>query len=302
MKRNSTNNCKYFLKRITLAIALSVIFCHFATAQDQSQPQGKSEATIELSYYKKADMTKTAVAIVKARIDKKFVPAKNAPVNFYVLHNNEQQLLSSVNTDNKGKAVIALQNGLPLDKDRSFTIVAKIENDSLYEDTEEKMHYKEASLTLNLNPHDTARLVTAKVTEIGKDGKEIPVKDAELKFYVQRLFGIMPAAEDNTITTDEKGEASFAFPKNIPGDTAGVITVVARMEDNDQFGNVEKSATTFWGIPLAIEKNSSQRALWEPHAPLPLIFIIATIFGGVWCTYFFIIFQLRKIKEGDDNV
>ena len=170
------------------------------------------------------------------------------------MHDKEQKLLKSANTDNKGQAIIVLQKDLPLDDSLYFTIVAKIENDNLYEDAEEKMHYKDANLTLNLNPHDTARLVTAKVTEIGKDGKEIPVKGAEVKFYVQRLFGIMPAAEDNTISTDEKGEASFAFPKNIPGDTAGVITVAARMEDNEQFGNVENKAATSWGTVLAIEK------------------------------------------------
>ncbi|HCN85051.1 MAG TPA: hypothetical protein DIT07_15755, partial [Sphingobacteriaceae bacterium] len=256
-----------------------------------------------LSYYKKADMSKTAVAVITAKNkDGKFVPAKNARVNFYVIHDKEQALLKSVNTDNKGLAVIELQKSLPLGEDLSFTIVAKIENDKLYEDAEEQVHYKDANLTLNLNPHDTTHLVTAKVTEIGKDGKEISVKGAELKFYVQRLFGMMPAAEENTISTDEKGEASFAFPKNIPGDSAGVITVAARMEDNELFGNVENKATTSWGTALAIEKDPFPRALWEPYAPLPLVIILAMIFGGVWCTYFFIFFQLRKIKKEGQQI
>jgi len=302
MKKKSSINCKHFLKETALVIVITSLFCSFVIAQDKSKSQDKSEATIELSYYKKADMSKTAVAVIKAKNSNgKFVPAKNARVNFYVTHDKEQQLLKSVNTDNKGKAIIVLPQNMPLNEDLSFTIVAKIDNDNLYEDTEEKIHYKEANLTLNLNPHDTLRLGTAKITEIGKDGKEIPVKGVDLKFYVQRLFGLMPASEDNTIKTDEKGEVSFAFPKNIPGDTLGVITVVARVEDNEQFGNVENRANTPWGTPLATERNTSQRALWEPHAPLPLIIIITTIFGGVWCTYLFIFFQLRNIKKENDN-
>ena len=56
------------LKRIALAIILTGFFC-IAAAQNQLQAQEKSEATIELSYYKKADLTKTTVAIVKARKD-----------------------------------------------------------------------------------------------------------------------------------------------------------------------------------------------------------------------------------------
>jgi len=295
---NSTINCKYFLKRIFLAITLTGLFSCIIAARSQSQSQDKSETSIELSYYKNADMTKTVLAIVTAKNeDEKFIPAKNIQVNFYVIHDKEQLLLKSANTDIKGQAVIELQNDLPLDDSLYFTIVAKIENDNLYDDAEEKVHYKEANLTLNLNSQDTARLLTVKVTELGKDGKEIPVKDAELKIYVQRLFGYMPAEEDNITYTDENGEASFAFPKNIPGDTAGIITVAARMEDNEQFGNVEYKATGSWGTVLAVDKDPFPRGLWEPYAPLPLIITISTLFGGVWVIYFFIFYQLRKISK-----
>jgi len=286
------------IKKISFTIAITGLFCGVATAQDQSPSQGKSEAAIELSCYKKADMSKTAVALITAKNkDGKFVPAKNARVNFYVMHDKEQQLLKSANTDNKGQAVIVLQKDLPLDDSLYFTIVAKIENDNLYEDVQEQIHYKDANLTLNLNPDDTARLVIAKVTETGKDGKIIPVKDAEVKFYVQRLFGFMPATEDNTISTDEEGEATFSFPKNIPGDTAGVITIAARMEDNKEFGNVENKANASWGVRLMVDKDPFPRALWEPYAPIPLILTVSILFGGVWCVYFFIFFQLRKIKN-----
>ncbi len=290
------------LKRTALAITITVLFCGITTAQDQSQAQAKSEATIGLSYYKKADMTKTAVALVKVKNKEgKFVFAKNARVNFYVMHGKEQQLLKNTNTDNKGQAVIVLQKDLPLDEDLFFTIVAKIENDNLYENAEEQVHYKEANLTLKVNPNDTSRLAIAQVTEIGKDGKEIPVKGAELKFCVQRLFGTMPAGEENTISTDENGKASFNYPKNIPGDTAGVITVVARMEDNEKFGNVENKASASWGTTLAIIKDAFPRALWEPYAPMPLVLTISILFGGVWSTYAFIFFQLIKIKKENDN-
>src|ERR1035437_8726987 len=179
------------LKRITLAIGLTGLFCTAAAAQGQPQAQGKSEATIGLSYSKKAG-SQTAAAIVKIKKNGKFVPAKNARVNFYVLHDKEQQLLKSAGTDNKGQAVIDLPKGLPLDENQVSTIIAKIENDNLYENAEEQVHFKESNLTLSLNQADTSRNVTAKVTEIDKDGKEIPVKGAELKFYIQRLFGSMP--------------------------------------------------------------------------------------------------------------
>lgn len=301
MKKNRTINCIYILKSICLSIILSIFFCNIF-AQEKTETTEKSEATIELSYRKKADQSKTANAIVKARNEKgKFVSAKNVQINFYFKDGIEERLIQSVNTNNKGEAVITLQKGLPLDTGNAFTIIAKIENDKLYEDAEETIYYKDVNFSLKLNPNDTSRLATVIVTEVNKEGKEIPVKDVEVKFYVQRLFGFVPASEENAISTNENGEASFAYPKGIPGDTAGAITVVARIEDNEKFGSVENNAVTLWGTILEVEKDPFPRALWEPNAPLPLILTILILFGGVWCTYFFIFFQLLKIKKDTNN-
>jgi hypothetical protein len=286
------------IKKIILVSIITTMSCSVVNSQDQSKATGKNEAAIDLSYYKKADLTKTVMALITAKNNEgKFVPAKNVKVTFYSIHNKEQQLLETANTNNKGQAIIVLKKELPLDDSLYFTIMAKIENDSLYENAQEQIHYKDAALTLSLAPRDTARLLTAIVTEISKTGKEVPAKDAEVKFYVQRLFGIMPASEDNTISTDEKGQAAFAFPKNIPGDTAGIITLIARIEDNKQFGNVENKATEPWGTALVMDKDPFPRALWEPYAPMPLVITISTLFGGVWFVYFIIFYQLRKIKK-----
>lgn len=289
---------KNIIHKIFFLTTIAGLCCVVTKAPGQLTTQGKNEAAVELSYSKTADLSKSAVALVTAKnAEGKFVPAKNAKVNFYVLQNKKQLFLTGATTDNTGKATISILKELPLDDSLYFTIVAKIENDSLYENAQEQIHYKDASLTLTLNPKDTARLVTAKVTEKNKGGKETAVKGAEVKFYIKRLFGIMPASEDNDIATDEKGEASFAIPKSIPGDTAGVVTIAVRMEDNKEFGNIDAKATESWGAVLAVEKNPFPRALWEPYAPMPLVITISMLFGGVWVIYFFIFSQLRKIKK-----
>lgn len=280
-----------------LVIAIIGLLSITTTAQEPSTVKAKSEVTIRLSYYKKADLSKTVVAQVKKNEDGKFVFAKKAKISFYSIHNNEQTLLNTLCTDHHGQAEISLSKDLPLDDSLYFTIAAIIENDSLYQDVKEQIHYKDASLSLVLDPLDTNRLVTAKVIEIGKDGKEKPVPGVEVKFFVKRLFGMMPASDENTITTDEKGEAAFTFPKNITGDTAGIITVAARIDDNEIFGNLENKSTQSWGTVLPIITEPFPRALFEPHAPLPLVITISTLFGGIWLIYFFIFNQLRKIKK-----
>ena len=289
---------KSIINKIAIVIIFTSLVCVISKAQDKTQVKSKRETAIEMSYNKKSDMSKIAVALVTAKnAEGKFVPAKNVQVNFYAMHNKDEQLIKSANTNNKGEANIILPKDLPLNDSLYFNIIAKIENSNEFENVQEQMHFKEANLTFSLDSKDTNRLVIAKVTELSKDGKEMPVKGVELKFYVCRLFGTMPASEDNNITTDEKGEASFAYPKNIPGNTEGVITLVAKIEGNEKFGTVENRVAEPWGSVLAIIKEPFPRALWEPTAPLPLVITISSLFGGVWLVYFFLFYQLKKIKD-----
>jgi len=284
--------------KTALVIGLIGLFFGRAEAQDQPLTQEKREATIGLSYYKSALQSKTVTALIKAKNEKgKFAPAKNVLVNFYEVLNQQSQLLQGVRTNTQGEAVLVLQNNLLLDADHGFTIVAKIENDNVYEDAEEEIHYTEVNLRLDLNPNDTARLASIHVTKLVTDGKEMPVSGVEVKIYVQRLFGNMSATEENIITTDENGAGSYVFPDNIPGDTKGAFTVVAKIEDDEQYGNVENKAVTHWGIRLALNEDPFPRSLWASYAPLPLIITLTVLFGGVWFAYFFIIFQLHKIKQ-----
>jgi len=69
------------------------------------------------------------------------------------------------------------------------------------------------------------------------------------------------------------------------------------MENNELFGNVENKANASWGIVLEKEIDPFPRALWEPYAPIPLIITVSVLFGGVWCVYFFIFYQMWNIKK-----
>lgn len=284
------------IKRIITAniilFAVLNIFCLNVFAQ------GKSASSIQLSYYKKSDKTSTIVAKVKGKNEeKKFVPVENVKVNFYIQNKKDEQLIKGVTTNMEGLAELVLPKSLPLDEDNYFTIIAKVENDSKYEDADEQVHYTDAGFSIKIDPKDTGRLVTASVTAIDKKGKEVPVKGAEVSFYVQRLFGMMPAAEDFKVTTDGSGEAEFNLPKDIAGDTLGNLIIIAKIEDNAKFGNLETSVSAPWATALIPEKNPFPRALWEPKAPPILVITISTLFGGVWCTYFFMFWKLSRIKK-----
>jgi hypothetical protein len=177
-------------------------------------------------------------------------------------------------------------------------VIAKIENDPVYENTEEEVHFKYATLTLNLKQADTLKTAIAKLTERGKDGKLTGVKGAEIGFYVRRLFGTMPVSEDYKVTTDDSGEAVFAFPKinNIPGNAKGDMDIVVKVADNERFGNIASISSSRWGVPVPIDKNPFPRVLWASSAPHALVITICVLFGGIWSIFIFMFYQLRKIK------
>ncbi len=283
-------------KILNRILAFTLAFSFVLTAHAQ-----KSESSITLSFIKKADNSKIVSALVMGKKEGgKFQPAQNANINFYYEKDKELVLITKSMTDGHGNAKISLPKEMAVDAEQFFTVTAKVENDKVLEDAEEHIRLKDVVLTVKLNPQDTSRTATAKVTEATTDGSEKPVKDVAINFYVKRLFGIMPAAEEHSVTTGENGEAVFSYPKGIPGDTAGNITVVAMIEDNETYGSVESKTPCTWGKIVPLDPNPFPRATWSAHAPWGMIITLGLLYGGVWFCYFFMFFQLRKIKkEGD---
>lgn len=291
------NSIKFLANKTLLIIAASLIL-HTSIAQTDSTGQDKKESSIDLSFYKNADLSKTISALVTTMgKDGKWVPATNVSINFYTQKKSGPALLKSVLTNARGIATLPFPDSLLKDEQGVYRVLARIENNSLYNDAEEKIVFKEPNLTMKFNPADTSHQVTALVTETGSDGKEIPVAETEVSFFVQRLFGTMPASEESVISTDNNGEAVFSYPRDIMGDRSGKITLITKIVDNKLFGNVETKSDATWGLVLPVESNPFPRELIMPKAPFQLIITLALIFGGIWTTYFFIFYQLGKINK-----
>lgn len=294
---NKKNNIKFLFNKILFAAVACFIF-NAATAQADTTGQDKKESSIELSFYKNADLSKTISALfTTAGEDNKWVPASNVNISFYVQNNTGLTFLKSVLSNTEGAATLSLSNDLSKDAQGVYRIIARIENNSLYKDAEEQIEFKEATITLKFNPADSGRLAIALVTETGSKGEEIPVAETEVSFFIQRLFGAMPASEESVVSTDSNGEAVFSYPGDIMGDRSGKIALVVKIVDHKLFGTVETKSDAPWGMALPVEVNPFPRALWMPKAPFQLIITLLLIFGGIWATYFFIFYQLRKISK-----
>jgi hypothetical protein len=92
--------------------------------------------------------------------------------------------------------------------------------------------------------------------------------------------------------------SDFALP-GLPGDSAGNIILIAKLEDNDVYGNLTSEKIVPWGIPTRYISDFDRRSLSarQGRTPLPLAFIAWSIALAVWAVIFYLVFQIRKIKK-----
>ncbi|WP_298298561.1 hypothetical protein [Hydrotalea sp.] len=279
-----------------LLIAATVLIWSTSYTRGQ-QVDKKKTAIVELSFYKNAAGVRTIVANVSAKNDSgKLVFVPGIKISFYTSTIAGKSFLGETLTNEGGKASIHFPKKIPIDTS-GITIIAQIENDKVYEDAEAQASVKDARLVLSLSEVDSSRLISALATEILPDGEQKPIPNVEVNFGIQRLFGIMPLSDEAKVTTDDRGVAIFNFPKEIKGDEKGNIVLVASITDNEVYGNVEATSVSKWGEPLVVEKNPFPRALWEPKAPIILMISFSIIFGGIWFTYGFVVYQITKIEK-----
>jgi len=155
----------------------------------------------------------------------------------------------------------------------------------------------QAAIKLSFDTEDSVKMVTATVTKTDAEGKTIPAPEVELTFYAKKSFGLLPIGDAQT--TDENGEAKVEFPRSLPGDRAGNVTVLAKFEDNEELGSMETMQTVKWGIPVQADEEINQRALWASgsNAPWPLVITVSAMVGGVWAVIIYILVLIFQIKK-----
>jgi mono/diheme cytochrome c family protein len=125
------------------------------------------------------------------------------------------------------------------------------------------------------------------------DGKNTPIQNAQIRLFVKRTFGNLTIGES---TSDEQGLATFAFPKDLPGDTIGNLSIIAIAGSEGK--EVSATSVELMGIAVNPTPLLSQRSWWNISRMAP-IWLIATfmlcILAGVLAVGY-VISLLHKIK------
>jgi hypothetical protein len=263
------------------------------SCQAFSQEKELISPYIQLQYFKTSDnksYLQTTLTYSRNRME---IPVRGAEIIFMAGEKAEDKLASSV-TDENGIARLSLDGNtkVPENSDGTWSLSSEFRGNDTIEKAVSDISVKPMNLEMNLTMADSIRTIRLEGTTFRKGVKE-PVAGETVILYVPRMFSLLPVGE---ATLDENGRADVEFPSDIPGDKNGMITVIARIEDNPVYGNIEKRETIGWGIPTTYSQPVTHRALWTKTPPTWMIVTLSILLAGVWGHYMFAVISLILIK------
>ncbi|HSV09510.1 MAG TPA: hypothetical protein VLI68_02000 [Hanamia sp.] len=287
--------------RFTKSFIILVLLLGTSISKIQAQDSVAPKTQLSISYFLPVNKVPYLEVNTRKKTGRKFEPVKNIAVNIYFDQPERKNLLGQVTTDSIGKARIGLPPSFKNEWDslNEFKFIAE-ESSPEKEPLTAEITIKKAILTIDTTSGDGTRMVTAELKEKNGDNW-IPVKDIDMLLSVKRLLGNLSVGDKETYTSDSTGVSSAEFKRDsMPGDQKGNIIIVAQVVDNENYGNLAVEKSVNWGTPAKPIKNFfAQRALWSIRTQTPfwLLFTVYFIVAGIWGTFLYLIFQVRKIKK-----
>lgn len=290
--KNMKNN-----KNLLLLLSL---FMLLGVQRSVAQDKETVKEMVQLKYFNDNNRVQYLLIESLLRKGKKTEPQPNKTYELYLDSMGSSQLIAKVVTDNTGKAKSFLPAALSdVWKASSKHLFIAVEPGK--EEPITELEISKAKISIDTVPGEEKRNITVLVTKYENE-EWLPAPDVELKVGIQRLGGgVLNAGEEETYTTDSTGTVVVELNKDsLPGDEKGNMVLIAKAEDNDQFGNLIIAKTVPWGLRVMTDDHFfHQRSLWATkfHTPLWLLFMAYSIVIGVWGTIIYLVFQIIKIKK-----
>lgn len=268
------------------------------TLSNKGYSQETISPNLQLQYFKNSDEQRSLKTTLTYSLNRKEFPLIGKEVVFLI--GSEKDTLGKVNTNNNGIATLVIHNDLklPIEKDGKWFFTAEfIAKDSI-EGASAELSIKDLILEMNLELVDSVKTVSLKAYT-SENGKNVPISGEPIIVGVSRMFSVLPVITDGTF--DDEGKVSLEFPSDVPGDKDGNITIVAKIDEHETYGNVEKKATNNWGQISNYKEPTTHRALWTKGAPTWMIIALTIMLAGVWGHYTYAIICLIRIKRLSKN-
>jgi hypothetical protein len=267
-----------------------------AVAQPKKDSVTEISPSITLNYLNSND-TIILTANIFNRKDEGVFVIQNAVIEFTASGDKETQSLGQAKTDVEGNAILKVlfTKGLPKDKEGKTTYTARFAAKGKYLAASESVSAKYAKITVNFSKEDSLSFILLTATELDSKETVKALPKQKVVVYVPRLFNLLKIGEAEL---DDVGSGRVEYPGKLVGDSLGNITIIARIEESDLFGNIQGQSSISWGIPkqyYLAEKPT--RELWTPIAPIWMIVTLVIMLAGVWAHYVYAVVQLIKIKQ-----
>ena len=242
----------------------------------------------------KSDNSVDLKTTVQAKIRGTLTKLTGLKIEFTVGTDSTVKKLGEVITDSRGVAILNCKpDRLTTDKEGKLNFKASFAGKDSIESAEELVSVKRARLEITPVKEDSLLTVKVKLIDLST-GAETAVPETDLGVFVKRMFSSLKLGEGKT---DEAGEASIEIPNNLPGDAQGNITLLAKLDENEVYGNLEAAVTQQWGTPVSDELKELPRALWSTHPPIWMLVTFVVLMSAVWGHYLVIIIQLFRLRK-----
>jgi len=219
-------------------------------------------------------------------------------VRFVLIQDGVEKELGFKITDPSGTAVLTLKaDGLTTDQEGKLHFKAVFAGNKQIEATEEEKTIKRGRLEIVPVKEDSLLTVKVKLIDPGTAG-DSTVKDAVIGVFVKRMFAPLKIGEG---TTDEAGETSVEIAANLPGDSKGNITLLAKLDENETYGNLESVVVQQWGIPVSDQIENQPRTLWSSDPPVWMLVTFFILMSVVWGHYIVIVIQLFRLRKEEPH-
>lgn len=253
--------------------------------------------SIEMVSVQKGDNSIDLKVMMQAKYKGSFIKLPHLKVKFVEVSDTSERELGSVITDRRGKGVFNFKtDAVKADKDGKVKFKAVFDGNKWMETADAEVYIRRGNLSLEPIKEDSSYKATLKLVDL-TTGTAIP--DATVGLYVTRSFNPMKIGEGKT---EADGTVTIDIPDNIKGDSAGNITLLARLDENEEYGSLESASVQKWGIPVSNANVELPRALWSSHPPTWMLVTFIVLMTTVWGHYIVIIYELIRLRKEEPKV
>jgi Ni/Fe-hydrogenase subunit HybB-like protein len=277
-------------KGIETASVILILALPFLALHGQAQDGSGTATSLRLEYFNK-DGTRSLAATLKSKQEGRFLPLAGQPVKFSAGAADAKSPLGTATTDGKGKAFVTLPSELFAQGSDLYTFEALFDPSGDLNGASGSVSIRDVKMEMTFSQADSSKMINIRAYEVGKEGKTAPLQGTDIQYYVPRTFSLLQVGHGSL----DNGISALEFPVTVPGNEMGYLTVVAKIEDNETYGNVEASGRINWGKPLSPVK-VEHRGLGDTDAPLWMVYTLIVLLSLVWFHYLYVVITVLRIR------